>query len=138
MAGNTYHIMSEPDVSFYNNSGIELDASVVLAEDTDPVGVAVTVGKGRFDIVFTLEAKSTTIDGTNHGNFYVAANTKAATTTWKKLGCIHLDADVIDTAGAGVRILLPIYNPYDNQIKLVYDAVGTTSITISAYVYPVV
>ena len=135
MAGNTYHIASESDVSMFDMGGVELLASGVLAASA--AGAGVKVGRGRFDVVFILEAATTTIDATNHGNFYVEANTVAAPTVWVKLAALHLDVDVLDTAGAGVKVLIPIFNPCNHQIRLNYVEVGTTSITVSAKIYPV-
>lgn len=118
--------------------GTVLQASTTITSSTNTTGVE--VGKGKFVVVITTTAIHQE-SGFDNVSFWVEANTKAATTTYTQLACLPIG----DATGVGVAIgstgvgSFPVYinNPYDYQIRLNVDVLGSTdSVTYSAKIYP--
>lgn len=131
---------TEPHISFYTQGGQTLLASTQFTADAQ--GAAITVGKGLYHVVFNLTAEDTAIDDTNAGIAYVQANTVAAATTWVEIGCIPFRAASSGGAGGGVAAVgahsIVVDNPYDHQLRVAFEAIGSPDITFSATIYPVI
>jgi hypothetical protein len=121
----------------WENDGTSLASSQAITAD-GVVGSAVEVGRGDYDIVFTVSGLSIT-SGQGLSLFAVQANTRGATTTWKEIGNIALG----DTTARGANLqsvtnaVVPVKNEGDYQIRVYAYLQGTiTTATVTATAYP--
>lgn len=122
----------------YQNDSTALASAVAVAAD-GVVGAAIDLGKGRYDVEFTV---ADYVGGGYADDLMliVQANTAAATSTWAEIGnlCIG-DAD-----GRGVALtsvtggIVPVINQADYQVRLyAYLNGSAVSATVTAKIRPV-
>jgi len=113
-------------------SGVTLKAAAAVITDT--VETAVEVGKGKYRLVLAITA----IDADTADDLYsifIDANSRAATTTWKRITpkmCFgHATATGDDYTDAAATYEIIVDNPYDYQLRVTTDVVGTVTTGIN-------
>jgi len=120
----------------WRNDGTALKAAGSVS--ADGATTAVTVGKGKFRIIFTL-ASITTGTGFDVATILIQRNTKNATSTWVNLSPMVFG----DSTGVGEGITTAgdyeviIDNDGDYQLRLyTYLSGSTTAVSYAAKAYP--
>jgi hypothetical protein len=118
-----------------------LKSAALIAADT--TGTSYELGKGKFRVVVTWTACE--VDNNNElYNIVLEANTRAATSTYYKIGALgaygaaEVTGDTADTATSGAYECI-IDNPYDYQVRYrVYvNGTMTNGMNFSVIAYPV-